>query len=297
MIDWAWLALRAAGFLLALQAAGTVLFVAAFAARLTVSGGAIRVVGARIALVALVVCVAQYFFEPVHLAGEWAGFIDPALRQVVSASSAGHALLVRAAGLALVALALVLGPRSRAWALPGVLAVVASFLLTGHTSVHAQHLLLAALLFVHLLLIAFWFGSLAPLRRVAQLEPRQLAAGCIEAFSRAAVWLVPVIPLAGLGLAALLLPDLAALWTPYGRLLCAKVALFGLLMVLAALNRQRFVPSLARGEAGAVARFSRSVALEYALIATTLAVTAAMTGFYSPSGDEVGAGAGLTGGS
>jgi putative copper export protein len=286
MIDWVWLALRAAGFLLALQAAGTVLFLAAFGARLAASGDAVRRAAARIAVAGFLLCVGQYFFEAVHLAGEWTGLTDPALRQLAAASSAGHALLVRAAGLALLALALALAPKRAAWALPGALLTVASFLLTGHTSVHAQHLLLAALLLAHLLLVSFWFGSLSPLRRLTLLEPRQRAAACIAAFSAAAVWLVPIVPLAGLGLGVLLLPNLAALWTPYGRLLCIKVLLFALLMVLAALNRRRYAPALARGKPGAAERFRRCVALEQVLIAVTLAVTAAMTGFYSPTGSE-----------
>ena len=286
MIDWLWLALRAAGFVLALQAAGAVLFLAAFGARLTASAANIRRLAARLAVAALALCLAQYLFEAAHLAGEWGGISDPALQHVVAASSAGRALLTRAAGLALVALALALAPRRPAWALPGSLAAVASFLLTGHTLVHAQHLLLAALLLVHLLLVSFWFGSLAPLRRLTQLEPPRHAAACIQAFSAAAVWLVPFVPLAGLGLAVLLLPKLAAVWTPYGRLLCIKVLLFALLMALAALNRQRYAPALAQGEPGAAQRFNRSVALEMLVIVTTLTVTAAMTGFYSPTSTE-----------
>jgi putative copper resistance protein D len=72
----------------------------------------------------------------------------------------------------------------------------------------------------------------------------------------------------------------------YGRLLCIKLLLFALLMVLAALNRRRYAPALARGKPGAAERFRRCVALEQVLIAVTLAVTAAMTGFYSPTGGE-----------
>jgi putative copper export protein len=174
MIDWVWLALRAAGFLLALQAAGTVLFLAAFGARLTGSRDAVRRGAARIAVAGLLLCVGQYFFEAVHLAGEWAGLTDPELRQLVAASSAGHALLVRAAGLAVLALAPALPPKRAAWALPGALLAVASFLLTGHTSVHAQNLLLAALLLAHLLLVSVWFVSLSTLHRLKLLEPRRL---------------------------------------------------------------------------------------------------------------------------
>jgi putative copper export protein len=95
-----------------------------------------------------------------------------------------------------------------------------------------------------------------------------------------------VIPLAGAGIAALLLPRFVALWEPYGRLLGVKLALFAVLMVLATLNKRRFAPALARGEPGALPRFRRTVALEYVLICATLAASAALTGLYSPAGKE-----------
>jgi putative copper export protein len=287
MIDSAWLVLRAAGFVLLLQAAGAGLFLAAFGSRLTLSDLAIRRVGARAAVVAVAVLVAQYFFEPVHMAGEWSGISDPAVLRLASASSAGHALLLRMAALACVRLGLARqGAAWRLLALAGALAALGSFLLTGHTAVNPERAILAPLLFVHLALVAFWFGSLWPLRQLATLEPGAQAARTIAAFSAAAIWLVPVIPLAGAGIAALLLPRFVALWEPYGRLLGVKLALFAVLMVLAALNKRRFAPALARGEPGALARFRRTVALEYVLICATLAASAALTGLYSPAGKE-----------
>ena len=50
---------------------------------------------------------------------------------------------------------------------------------------------------------------------------------------------------------------------------------------------------MARGETAATASFRRAVLIEYLLIAVTLAVTAVLTGLYSPSG----MGAALTRGS
>jgi copper resistance protein D len=92
-----------------------------------------------------------------------------------------------------------------------------------------------------------------------------------------------VIAVAGAALAALLLPDVGALLRPYGRLLLAKVALFVLLMGLAALNRLRLAPALAAGARTAPASLRRSIALEYALICVVLAVTAVMSGSFSPA--------------
>jgi putative copper resistance protein D len=91
---------------------------------------------------------------------------------------------------------------------------------------------------------------------------------------------VPVILLAGIVMAVLLLPNLQALSEPYGELLIAKVAGFAALMGLAAANKWRFGPALVHGQSGLW--FRRSVAAEYMLIAAVLTITAVMTSFFSP---------------
>jgi len=284
MTDLAWVVLRGAGLVLLFQGAGAALFAAAFRRFLTRTGPVIRRTGLRAAIGALLVVAAQYLMEPVHLAGEWAGIADVSLYRMVLGSSLGAALGVRLAGLAGVAIGLAGdGPVSRAAALGGSLTALGSFVLTGHTTVAAHRLLLAPLLLVHLFIAAWWFGSLWPLRQALTLEPREQAARLTGAFSAVAVWLVPLIPLAGLGLALELLPDWAALLAPYGLLLILKVALFAGVMALAAVNRLRLTPALARGEPAALPRLRRSVAAEYALICAVLAATAVLTGFLSPS--------------
>jgi copper resistance protein D len=283
MIDGLWLVLRAAGLMLTFQAAGTALFSVCFTGHLAQSRHAISRAGVRVGVAAFAVLVLQVLLEPVHLAGDWSGLTDAALLKLFLGASSASAFALRIAGVVCLALGLWRGgPRGPALALLGALAAVGSFLLTGHTSVAPQRLWLAGLLLIHLSIAGFWFGSLWPLRQVATLEPPAAAAQVVAAFSAVAVWLVPVIALAGTLMAVLLLPDVAALWQPYGRLLLTKVALFALLMGLAALNRLRLTPALARGERHAPARLRTSIALEYVLICATLAVTAVMTGSFSP---------------
>ena len=89
--------------------------------------------------------------------------------------------------------------------------------------------------------------------------------------------------LAGVTLACTLLPGLAALRRPYGMLVCVKALLFAALLALAALNRQRLTPALARGEAWALPVLRRSLSAEYLLLGTALIATAALTGFFSPA--------------
>jgi len=281
MIDGAWLVLRAAGLMLTLQAAGGALFSALFARWLVRSPSAIRRVQLRVAVAALAVLVAQALFEPLHLAGDFSGFADEALLRLFLSSASAAALAVRFAGVACAALAL--RRSTPQLALLGALLTVSSFLLSGHTSTHPERWLLAPLLLVHLLVVAYWFGSLWPLRQLTALEARSDAVLALGAFSRVAVWLVPVIAVAGAAMAALLLPDVAALWAPYGLLLLAKITLFALLMGLAALNKLHLTRQLATGAARAPARLRGSIALEYALVCAALAVTAVMTGSFSPT--------------
>jgi putative copper export protein len=85
--------------------------------------------------------------------------------------------------------------------------------------------------------------------------------------------------LAGVGLVALLLPGLATLKQPYGQLLLAKVSGFAVLLALASLNKWQFGPACAAGNSSA---FKRIIVIEYVLVCAVLAITAAMTMFYSP---------------
>jgi len=95
---------------------------------------------------------------------------------------------------------------------------------------------------------------------------------------------VPGLLIAGLLLATVLLPNVAALRTPYGRLLIVKVIGFSTLMVFAAWNKWRLGPAVARGDVRAARSLRLSLAAEYALIAAVLCVTAVLTMLYSPHG-------------
>ena len=283
MIEATWLSLRAAGLVLSLQAAGAALFGALFLGGLERSAAVVRRSARRAALAALLVLLAQALWEPVELAGEVAGLTDAAVLHLFLLSATAVAMLAGGVGLVCVAV----GLRSRAapphpLAITGCTLILGSFLLSGHTAAHPQRPLLAALLLIHVAIVSWWFGSLRPLRQLLVLEAPETAARVLTAFSALAVWWVPVIALAGAAMAALLLPDFGALAQPYGVLLLAKVALFALLLGLAALNRLRLVPALVAGAPTAAARLRRSIALEYVLICLVLLVTAVMSGAFSP---------------
>src|SRR5258708_36465392 len=128
-----------------------------------------------------------------------------------------------------------------------------------------------------LLVVAFWFGALWPLIVASLRETPARAADLIERFTAVATWLVPVILLAGIVMAVLLLPSVSALNEPYGKLLIAKVVGFALLMGLAAANKWRLGPALGHGAQQSARGFRRPAAAEDVLIPAGLAITAVMT--------------------
>jgi putative copper export protein len=274
--------LRALSFVASFQAAGIAIFLA-LADHTLATESALRRIGARFALLALILLIAQYALEAARMSGVFAGAIDPTLQRVVLHSGASVALSWRVLGLTLILVGLRQPGLSRTMlAALGVVLLLAAFTFVGHTAKEGQRWLLSLLLLGHLFAVAFWFGALGPLYLISAREPPAIAARVVEEFSARAVWLVPGLLLAGLGMAVVLLPNLAALQTPYGQLLIAKAIGFSALMGLAALNRWRWGPLLARGAADSSRAFRRSVAGEFGLIVVVLCITAVLTMFYSP---------------
>jgi putative copper resistance protein D len=289
-------ALRAVSFVLLLNAAGITIFIAVFGHLLPDSVPGIAKLGWRVAIGALVFVAGHHALEAARMAGEMSGLVDPAMQVMTLRSGEGAAFALRMAGLVLIAVGLRRGARSPGevglggtlasprrgalgMSITGAVLSAASFTLTGHTSVTPYRPAAAGLLILHLLVVAFWLGSLWPLYVVAAKEPPPVAAHVIDAFSRIAAWVVPAILLAGVGLTLLLVSSWAVFKQPYGQLLLTKVASFAVLMALATLNKWTFGPACARGRTRA---FKQAVAAEYVLICTVLAVTAVMTTFYSP---------------
>ena len=285
-------AFRAVSFTLLLNAAGIPIFVAAFGRLMPSAVPAVRQLGWKLAIGALVFVVGHQALEAAQMSGEMSGVMDPAMQKMALLSPGGAAFAVRVLGLVLVAVGLRrvghvpqrqgagLAPTGPlATPLVGTFLSVAAFALMGHTSVTPHRLVAAGLLTLHLLVIAFWLGALWPLYLAAKKEQPAVSARVIGAFSLAATWLVPLVLLAGIGLTAVLIPSLATFRQPYGQLLLVKVSLFAVLLAMASLNKWRFGPACANGDTAA---FERTVVVEYALICVVLAVTAALTTFYSP---------------
>jgi len=309
MADILSVVLWALSFVLQLQAAGVVFFAAAFGPALTISLASVRSLARITAIAAFFVAAAHYFLDAARMAGDLSGVFDSSLQDLAWKSSTGGAFSVRELGLLLIIAgtqtssvrltadrffkaSTALSPglwlkrlSSRGFTIAGVsgaVLVAASFTLTGHTSTSGWRWLLAPLLLAHLLIVAFWFGSLGPLYVVTLRESRERTARVVALFSAAAFWLVPLILLAGVAMAVLLLPSVAALWQPWGEIVIAKGGLFAVLLALAAFNKWRFGPALGNGDLSAGRTFRHMVIAEYALIVVVLCATAVMTTFFSP---------------
>jgi copper resistance protein D len=314
MADILYVVLRALSLALQFQAAGAVFFAVAFGPALTISLSSVRSLARVTAVAALCAAAGQYLLEAARMAGDLSGVLDSSLQSMAWASSAGGAFVVKELGLLLILAGMqtssarltaerffkssvgtapvLMSPAlwlrrlsSRGFTLVGItgaVLVAASFTLTGHTSTSPRRWLLAPLLLTHLLMVAFWFGALWPLRLVTLRESRERTVRVVALFSAAALWLVPLILVAGVAIAALLLPDLNALRQPYGELLLVKAGLFALLLGLGALNKWRFGPALGGGNLLAGRSFRRMVVAEYVIIVVVLSVTAVMTTFFSP---------------
>jgi putative copper resistance protein D len=272
--------LRAASFVALLQAAGVSLFAALFSSHLTTAGTEIRRLGVRSAAVALPLLAAQLVLEAARMAGEFDGVLDWSLQRMVLGSAVAAVFGARVLGAILLVGGLSgRGRPAQVTAFGGTLLVAASFALTGHTAVHPSRWLLAPALATHVLIAALWLGALPALYLATLREHTDRAGRLVEAFSRVAVWVVPLLAVAGIVMILVLIPGLAVFAQPYGWLLLVKVAGFAVLMGLASANRWRFGPAVARCETRA---FKRSLAAEYVLIVGVLAATATMTTLYSP---------------
>jgi putative copper resistance protein D len=235
------------------------------------------------AMVLLAGALVSLIAQTAMMAGDPAMAFDAETLAAVAGETAfGAAIAARVvlAGLALAA-ALAMRPGHRLWLALAVLggAALATFAWTGHgaTEEGAAGLVHAAFDILHLLAAGVWLGALMALVLVvrpgaATSDPRALRAlhAALVGFSGVGSAVVAVLLLTGLANSWFLvgldgLPRLTG--SPYGLLLIAKLALFAAMLGLAAANRFRHTPALARAlEAGtaeaALPALRRSVALE-----------------------------------
>lgn len=195
--------------------------------------------------------------------------------KIALGTSLGPSLLIAIAALTLGLIALRSGVSglSRALSAVALACVGLSLAASGHAATAPPQLLTRPAVFLHGIGVAFWLGALMPLAAMLS-RPGSAPLPALNRFSRTAFPVIGVLALTGLVLAIIQLESFAALVeTEYGIILSIKLMLVVSLLVLAALNRFRFTPALAR-DAEATKPLSRSILLECGLAAAILCVVA-----------------------
>ncbi len=254
-----------------LGAFGTVLCTMLFALQGT------RAIAGGFAALGLLAAPLFFALQSVALTGDASGLTDPDMLSLLWATQAGTALRMQLGGLGVMVACLAWGRLAPIGMLGGLVAVGA-FTQTGHIA-DLGRVTVTALLVFHLACAAFWMGILIPLKRLADnAATAQKAARLGQAFGRVATGLVPVLILAGIWMSYTLVGSTSALLgTQYGWTLLLKTCAVAALLFLAALNKLRFVPALARGQPTAARHLSHSILIECFVFAAVLTLTAVLT--------------------
>lgn len=285
MADTGLILARAVVYATLLPAAGLPFYLAT-AGRVVAVG---RVERRAVALLALAALIASAWWALASVAAMAALPLSTLDRETVTAvlgaTPLGTALTVRAGALIALALAVACRRPMVLAALPALVAV-ATCAFTGHAGATegAAGTLHRVGDVVHLAAAACWIGALLSLVGGAlgrepgeRLEPR------LTAFARTGTAIVALLLATGIANTLLIAgwpPIWASTWT---LLVGAKVALFGLMLGLAGLNRWYFTPALARHDVGARRHLRMSLMVETALALGVLAVVAVL-GVLDPAG-------------
>ena len=276
--------LKALTCLASLLAAGSALCLAGLTTLDGETARALRRLGLASSLAAAAAGVALIPANAVFLAGgSWPTAADPVLNRLVGTGPVGESLLVRLAGLVLVAA--LFGSRRvpRGAGVAGAVIICASFAFRGHVVLAEARFVLAILLTAHLAGVAFWLGAFFPLHRLARGADPTRAGAAAEEFGRKAQWVVAGLAGAGAALLVALTGNpLDVIGSPYGQLFAIKLIVFGLLLGLAAFNRLRLTPALRSGSRVAGRRLRRTIEAEAAAASAILVTTAALTTLASP---------------
>lgn len=243
------------------------------------------------AAVLIVAAPAALLAQTAMMAGSLSAALKPeALGFMVTSMGLGKALVVRmlAAALAL-ALALLLRAGRLAWSVLALLGLVvsASFAWSGHGAATQGpgHLIHLASDITHAVAASIWVGALGAFAvlivRRPSADPAWDAgvARSLTGFAGVGTAAVGALVVTGLINSAYLVGVSKALSltaSPYGVLLMIKLALFGLMVCLAAANRFRLAPLMARDAGQAMPHLKKSLAIEFAMALAILAVVAVM---------------------
>lgn len=221
--------------------------------------GAARTILLASAALALASAILWILCTAGSMAGAWGSSIEPAiLKTVLLDTSFGRVWIWRAAiAVVLLLLAVRASPAARWESFIAAGALLASIALTGHAVMQegfagVVHRTADAL---HLLAAGYWAGGLVGLLIVLRQGAGSETVEILNRFSVVGVVAVVFIAASGIANALFIVQDwrdlLASL---YGRILLAKVSLFGAMVLLACINRFVLMPELGHTSAQGLLR-------------------------------------------
>ncbi len=244
------------------------------------------------AIVASFGVVLWFFFNAGAMAEEgFFGMFDPLMLDILWTSTIGEAATLRvAAMLGLVFLQILLyrlgadertnttGIITNMLAGACFIVVAYSFTVTGHVTQLSW--VGQSLVIIHVLIMAWWLGSLLPLRKACFAMDDDSLQILMKNFGVQASMLVPLIIAAGIGLAYLLVGSIDALiGSDYGQVLLIKLASVVTIIVVATRNKLRLVPALT--SANGKEALARSIRVEMGLALAILTLCAVLTSIVS----------------
>lgn len=202
------------------------------------------------------------------------GMFDVEMLEIFLDENIGTSLYLRVAGLILLMFISLFVPKLKILMVLPLILIAASFSIIGHATGEYQ-VFTSVLLIIHLLAVSFWLGALLPLY-VAADQPH--AEQLLEKFGKIASYIVPLLIVVGLIFAALILGSFSALFgSSYGITLIIKIAIVGLLLGLATLNKYLLVPQIAAQAQGSIWRLRAVIAIEALAFMGIFLMTAILT--------------------
>ncbi|MBL1421752.1 MAG: CopD family protein [Alphaproteobacteria bacterium] len=203
-----------------------------------------------------------------------AGMFDVEMLQIFLEENMGSSLYMRIFAMILLILLVMFLPYQKLFIAVPIVLTSTSFALVGHATGDYQ-IYTSILLTVHLLAVGFWVGALWPLYLSAN-QPS--GAAMLAQFGKIASFVVPLLIVVGLLFGIYIVGSFAALFnSSYGISLLIKVAIVGVLLGLATLNKILFVPYIAAQRPKAVQWLRLTIAVEAVAFLAIFTVTAALT--------------------
>ncbi len=232
----------------------------------------------KFSVVGALTSVALFFAVSGNMGGTFMSAFSPELLEIALSSKTGVASILCMGGFLLIIgkrkLDRIFPPLVTALAASGLL--LWTFLMSGHAiklGVVAQILLL-----FHLLGIAFWLGSLLPLKHMCECEEGDRLYEVAHNFGKLAVFYLSGLFVAGVTFAYLLIGDLFLLVeTSYGNVFLTKIFVVSALLSLGAYNKFVCVPRIKTDPTRGALSLKQSIRIELVAVGLILIITSVLT--------------------